>query len=488
MQQAIQSRTSIPRQRVDKMVQMLRKLKHGTPQHWLLFKVLALLAYAQLGIQPERWQIINGYRWISDMQDFLDCRSRGGSKTHDGVLFTIFLIILEPGYEAGWMSGASQQLSKALRYAKRFHWRTWMGAYYTIGNMAKTQMPALFFDEKKESYLFFTITGTSGERAALQVYDEEGKIKKKHIKEANEEAEGQRFGAQGKIRERHITTLGLDTPAEDICKRLEPKGLVYRKPYDEISWIPDDEIERVMDKHAEWFINLEYRCLLDAPGGKIIKNFDYYTELPTKDLIPKGGIDWNPAWGHAGVINYTDGVDDYVFDEIRTTNLLKLARWITYWEYYKGAKFTAESAGGKTLNKSKDLREYKFKVRVLSDVKDPTIDDVYAVYLDDDENTVDEWKDAGSPRCHEYSPKLRGQEGWTDDIQMDRVSTIEGKSQKPMGTRIHCKVGLSDFPSQAGRWHYDEENPDGLPAKGQVDHHCDAYAHTVKNRVRMRFA
>lgn len=439
---------------------------------FIVFRIIMVVTWAQLGMKPTAKQVQACWFYVSTLPELVWVWSRGASKTFCGTFCILFIAITEVA-DLGWVAATHQQLARFILYVYRFQNRTWMGAYISTGHVAGEMfvfaMAITMTPTDDPSAILIVLKNTSGGRAATLHKDEEGKIKKVDVARSFEEADGMHSGARGIIRDRHTSTLANGTPIMEAYEACEPLGLVIKIHYTECPWIDQDHVARLRKRRADWWMHLEYDNIPDAPGGRIIKAFQIVQSYPPGCEIKRGGIDWNPSWGHSGIIRVSNGVRDWIIDEIRTTDLDLLAKWIYKWEQL-GFLFVAEAQGGKTMNQSPALR----KIRMYL-LHDGTI------------LTEMEWLKAGRPSFNARAPqyvRIAGEELWNDDIQKARTSEIDAFSRDE--THINVLAGLTNCVGQFPAWHYDDEDPDGLPASKQRDHHCDAYAHS-RGGVMLRF-
>jgi hypothetical protein len=275
--------------------------------------------------------------------------------------------------------------------------------------------------------------------------------------------------AKGKRRIRHTTTLSVGTPAQAVYERLKPQNLVFiHLPEDCTWWTREDWIllEQFKLTMPSWWVNCEYYCRLDAPGGRVFTHqhdlsiFALPRETPLDigpgcvisfirpgDVEPTarevtihwraaGGTDWNPSWGHTVVVGITDGTDYFIVDEYRGTNLEHMADFIKRWQTHPfwGGRWTyvAEKQG--------NLRTAQSRADTLRG---------FGVAITNEENFI-------------------------MGVQIAKLSYVEALNERRY---FHFGNNCQQTIRQAQFYRRDENS--GLPAKQQEDHFIDAILHLV---------
>lgn len=257
------------------------------------------------------------WRFIRDEAPFAWIASRGASKTECFMIAAAITCTAEPGTDGLWLAGETAQLEEAKKKSN------WYGPAFDF-EIGKTDISNHWTIKFSNGSMieFNPTTKTSGMRKNLLIRDEGGKIRKADAIQRWKEASGVMEGTfRWPVRDRYCSTPTIGSAFDGPDDYLEEKGCVLKHDYTRFSWVLRDKTPHdVISMYGEPFFNCEYRCIKDAPGGKI---FSYYKKAPPDwQPLPQDfcviGIDWNGGWGHAAVVAFQRGNIITVFDEYRS--------------------------------------------------------------------------------------------------------------------------------------------------------------------------
>lgn len=258
------------------------------------------------------------WRFINREKKFAWIACRGASKGEMFLLGCVIVCLGEPGTPGRWLSGDTDQLEEVQDKAERLV--DVMG--YTLGKSAIAHQFEVRFDNG--SVIDFNpTTKTSGRRRFLIVRDEGGKIFAKDAIKRFKEADGMLRGTwKFSKRDRLCSTPSTGSAFDGIDDILEEQGHALRHDYHSFSWVSEDiEEAAIIEMYGEAFLNCEYKCVKDAPGGRMV----HYWKQDVDDFKPVDsdyciiGTDWNGGWGHAGLcVFYRPGERFHAHDEYKS--------------------------------------------------------------------------------------------------------------------------------------------------------------------------
>lgn len=160
---------------------------------------------------------------------------------------------------------------------------------------------------------------------------------------------------------RYLTTPKLGSPAHTVWKRMSldsPENQLIRL-YTECPYIQLSAVEHARKTYPDWYFRQEYLCEWTAPAGRIFTNVlhaDFTTMIEEEDKLRewvrthnRGGLDWNPAFGHVLVIGRYNRIKTkhFVVNEINlgTDAFHAIEQLFTLLEEDKNFKLEIEDGG-----------------------------------------------------------------------------------------------------------------------------------------------
>ena len=278
----------------------------------------------QKPIIHEPWQLAFLKQKIDPfIKEILDIRSRGGSKTLDNMLPTLFYAYC--GFDAIHFTAKGDQKGQPKKYLNVLTSHTFL-KYRIKSDLKET---VIFKNGGTFKLRNLTEATARSSRADIIYFDEEAQADEKAYNAA------QMILSVSKL----CKVIHGSTPQKGslfhknfLRMRDDPTAIIQMRKWDEIGFLNHELILRQKGIVPGWFFRQEFECSFESPAGAVFTNVVYgdftaIMELQTQKYnrhYITFGLDWNPSAGH--YIAGTRWADDYsslmvLYEENLGTNI-----------------------------------------------------------------------------------------------------------------------------------------------------------------------